>query len=363
MRLFRTLAAASLLVSVGVGQTWAATVENFRIGGWNGSAFTDDQSGLFSTCVASATYRSGITLYVQVDTTFSWALGFSSPNWNMEVNSDIPLQYRIDRGDWQQGVAKATSKDLARMQMPQGGYIITRFRRGQTLYVYDGTNNYEFRLTGTSRLMARLARCVEQNSAKYGAAPGMPDTAASNPSGGLGQPAPEQETAPSSSTNEPQLAVEATQALFNLMGSTGLTGLKLIPDGQREQDLNGLHAVAADDARTLVAHIFSPGSYSSESELMSLIIGDSQKACEKGSFSSGTERISEAGKEIYTSYANCDAGDYQLKERVAIVKRKAGGIFVYGVADTYIGEGGGEPVSPPDLSDGSFFAAAAEAAD
>ena len=363
MRLFRVLAIVSLFIAGAAGQATAATVESFRSGGWSGSAFTDDQSGLFSTCVASATYRSGITLYVQVDTTFSWAIGFSSPNWNMEVGADIPLQYRIDRGDWQQGTAKATSKDLARMQMPQGGYIITRFRRGRTLYVYDGTHNYEFRLTGTSRLMARLAQCVERNSAKYGAAPGMADTTESAPSGGLGQSAPAQDNTASSATNDPQLAVEATQALFNLMGSTGQSSLKLIPDGQREEDLNGLHAVAADDARTLVAHIFTPGSYSSESELMSLIIGDSQKACAEGSFSSGTDRITESGKELYTSYANCEAGDYQLKERVAILKREAGGIFVYGVADTYVGEGGGEPISPPDLSDTAFYGAAAAAAD
>lgn len=362
MRLFRLLAIASAIIFAGTGIAAAAIVENFRLGGWNGSAFTEDDSGRFSTCVASATYKSGITLYVQVDTSYSWAIGFSAPHWDMEVGSDIPLQYRIDRGGWQSGVAKATSKDLARMQMPQGGYIITRFRRGRTLYVYDGAYNYEFRLTGTSRLMARLAKCVEQNIARYGAAPGMGHAAAASPSGGLGQKPESQGTAPTNTASDPQLAVEATQALFNLMGSAGLSGLKLIPDGQREEDLNGLHAVAANDARTVVAHIFSPGSYQSEEELMSLVVADSQKSCTDGSFSSGTERLTEGGKDLYTSYANCEAGDFQLIERVAIVKRNSGGIFVYGVADTYVGEGGGAPVSPPELTDPDFHAAAATAA-
>ncbi|WP_298821030.1 hypothetical protein [uncultured Roseibium sp.] len=362
MRLFHLLAIAGAIILSGTGIAAAAIVENFRLGGWNGSAFTEDDSGRFSTCVASATYKSGITLYVQVDTSYSWAIGFSAPHWDMEVGSDIPLQYRIDRGGWQSGVAKATSKDLARMQMPQGGYIITRFRRGRTLYVYDGTYNYEFRLTGTSRLMARLAKCVEQNIARYGAAPGTGNTAAAAPSSGLGQKPVAQGSAPTNTVSDPQLAVEATQALFNFMGSAGLSALKLIPDGQREEDLNGLHAVAANDARTVVAHIFSPGSYQSEEELMSLVVADSQKSCTDGSFSSGTERLTESGKDLYTSYANCEAGDFQLIERVAIVKRNSGGIFVYGVADTYVGEGGGAPVSPPELTDPDFYAAAAEAA-
>lgn len=363
MRLLHYLTAALLFVASCAGQASATVVETFRLGGWSGSAFTDDQSGLFTTCVASASYRSGITLYVQVDTQYSWALGFSSPDWNMEVGADIPLQYRIDRDEWQKGVAKATSKELARMQMPQGGYIITRFRRGQVLYVFDGTNNYEFRLTGTSRLMKRLADCVDKNAARYGAAPGMAEATQGEAASGLGQTKPEENEPATASPDEAQLAIEATQALFNLMGGAGISGLKLTPDGQREGDLNGLHAVAADKSRTLVTHIFAPGTYTSEGDLMSIIIGDSQKACEEGNFSSGTKRIAEGGKELYTSYANCEAGDFQLKERVAFIKRKAGGIFVYGVADTYVGEGGGNPISPPDLTDDAFYSAAAEAAD
>jgi len=362
MRIVRLLVAAGVFMFCGGIHANAAVIENFRLGGWNGSAFTEDQSGRLSTCVASATYKSGITLYVQVDTGYNWAIGFSAPHWNMEVDSDIPLQYRIDRGAWQSGVAKATSKDLARMQMPQGGYIITRFRRGRTLYVYDGAYNYQFRLTGTSRLMARLAKCVEQNTARYGAAPSAGDATAASAPGGLGQTAPSSST-PSSTADNAQLAVEATQALFNLMGSAGISGLQLKPDAQREEDLKGLHAVAANDARTLVAHIFPDGSYTSEEELMSLSVADSQKSCSNGSFSSSTERITQGGKQLYVSHANCEAGDYQLIERVVILKRAAGGIFVYGVADTYVSEGGGAPISPPELADPGFFAAVAGAAE
>ncbi len=365
MRLTRFLAATVLPVLFSASLASADVVESFRSGGWSGNAFTDD-SGRLSTCVASATYRSGITLYVQVDTTYNWAIGFSEPSWNMKEGADIPLSFRIDRGKWQQGIARATSKTLARMQMPPESYIITRFRRGRTMYVSDGTNNYEFRLTGTSRLLARLAKCVDQNVARYGAAPGMGQVAASNPQGGLGQSEPAQEaSAPATETateQDPQLAIEATQALFNLMGSTGLSGLKLIPDGQRETDLDGLHAVAANDTRTLVAHIFAPGSYESEGELMSVVVGDSQKKCADGSFSSGSRRITQDGKQLYTAFANCETGDYRLSERVAFVPRDAGGIFVYGVADTHVGEGGAAPVSPPELKDADFFAAAVGAA-
>lgn len=344
----------------------ARVVDSFRLGGWNGSAFTDDTSGLFSNCVASAVYKSGITLYVQVDTSYSWAIGFSAPHWNMTVGETIPLQYRIDSGAWQQGTATATSKDLARMQMPEGGYIITRFRRGRTLYVYDGAYNYEFRLTGTSRLMQRMVRCVESNIARYGRGTGLGDAAAvGSPSGnsGLGQTAPAQPAQPvqPATAADPQLAIESTQALFNIMGQTGQTGLKLIPDGQREDDLNGLHAVAANDARTIVAHIFPAGGYTSDQELMATIIADSAKSCTDGSFSSGSQRINEGGKALYTSFARCETGDHELVERVVLTPRSAGGLYVYGVADTHVGEGGGAPVAPQEMTDQAWHAATAAA--
>jgi len=363
MGFYRLLVLAGMALVLATGNGSAGVVERFRLGSWNGSAYTDDATGRFSNCVASANYRSGIMLLVQVDTTYNWAIGFSAPHWNMKVGDDIPLQYRIDRGAWQQGTAKATSKNLARMQMPPNGYIIKRFRRGRTLYVYDGTSNYQFRLTGTSKLMARLARCVDKNSVRYGAAPGMGSAGLPTPgaSGGLGQSQPAQPATPAAP--DPKLAVEATQALFNLMGSAGLSGLKLIQEDQREDNYKGLHAVAGDEARKLVAHIFAPGSYTDENELMSLIVADSQKTCGNGNFSSGTQRVTAGGKEIFASRCACEQGDHELVERVAIVKRNAGGLFVYGVSDTFIGEGGGNPVSPPELADADFNAAAAAAAD
>ncbi len=110
MRLVYSLVAAGvsagLLLFGSFGTSHAAVVENFQSGGWNGSAFTDDQTGAFSTCVASVSYHSGITLYVQLDTNYNWAIGFSALQWNMKVGADIALQYRIDRGAWQSGVAK-----------------------------------------------------------------------------------------------------------------------------------------------------------------------------------------------------------------------------------------------------------------
>lgn len=368
----RNLIVAALVAALWSGllslPAQARSVEHFRLGGWLGDAYVDDANNRFSSCVASAQYRSGIALSVQVDGNYDWYIGFSSSGWNMTVGWNIPLEFRIDRGAWQQGTGEVRTATMVRMQMPVSGYLVHHFRRGRLLQVFDGNNTYEFRLTGTSKLMARLGRCVKINSARYGIAPGSgfnssapaPGSSAPSQPGGA-QPGGAQ---PGRAQNAPAgraLQVEATQALFNFMTQAGLSGLKLVPDQDRDDSLKGLYAVAKKDGRTVVVHIFEKGGYASEQDLMAQIIADSAKSCE-GSFQSGTEQTSEAGKALFTSYAHCTSGDTDLVERVAIVPRAAGGIFVYGVSDTYTGTADGPTVSPPELTDPDFYRAAAEAA-
>lgn len=337
----------------------ARVVESFRSGGWHGDAFVNDSTGLFNSCVAIARYRSGISMSVEVDSVYNWWIGFSSESWTMTTGEKIPLTYRIDGGEWQHGVATAISPQLARMAMPADGYIVRRFRRGRTLYVRDKSYNYQFRLTGTSRLLARLARCVEKNSARFGAGPAL-----SRDEGGAETKTPvvqSPEPVAPATADMAQLQVEATQRLFNLMAGTGLTDLKLIAEADREEGLKGLHAVAGNDTRTIVAHVYPEGSFDSETDIMARLIFEAAKSCE-GDFSSGFSADPVGGDELFAGRASCAAGDAELLERYAIAPRGAGGVLVFGVADTSVGEGGGEASAPAkQLTDDAFHRAAVEA--
>jgi len=340
---------AFLFVSTSVAQ--ARIVESFKSGRWHGDAFVNDQTGKFDSCIAIAKYRSGISMSVQVDANYDWWIGFSAPGWKMTPGEDIPLQFKIDRGQWQQGVANAVSPELARMPMPTGGYIITRFRRGRTLFVYDGANNYQFRLTGTSRLMARLARCVDKNAAFYGAGlnSGSGNTTQSAPAANSG-----------SATPVAALQVEATQVIFNLMGKLSIQGLDLVDADEREENLKGIHAFASSDARSVAVHIRTADSYETERDIMASMMSEAIKTCE-GEFTGRFDEQDFEGKPVLAGGSACLAGDFELVEQYAIAKRSKGGVFVYAISDSYVGEGGGEPVSPPqEVSDEQFTKAVAE---
>ena len=336
----------------------ARVVESFKVRGWRGDAYVNDQSGRFDSCVAIAKYRSQISMSVQVDSNYSWWIGFSAPGWKMTPGKKIPLSYRIDRGAWQQGTAVAISAELARMPMPAGGYIITRFRRGRLLTVTDQVNTFKFRLTGTSRLLARLARCVERNSARYGVDVKPASTAPQQPGTSSASTASREPAAEAGSGNDPKLVIEATQALFNMMGSLDIRGINFRHEDNRTQTLKDVHAVAANDNRTLAAHVYPKGKYESEKVILANIIAEAAKACE-GDFSSGTGSQERDGEVLHTGQSSCLAGDVEVTERYAVAPRSRGGVFLYSISDTEVGEGGGSPSAPDvKVSRGQFHRAA-----
>ncbi|TYC51481.1 hypothetical protein FMN50_21200 [Rhodobacterales bacterium] len=373
MLFIRVLAAAGMLIALTAAACQAAVVDSFDVGPWRADAFTKNSTGRLSACIATADYRSGITLHVLLDAHYSWAIAFSSPEWNMTVDDRIPLEYRIDSGAWRQGTAIATTERLARLEMPADSYILTRFRRGRVLYVRDEANSYGFNLTDTSRLMIRMADCVDKNTALYGAEPRRRTRSAEATTGGLGRPHNEEPAeAPTGGLGRPQneetaevavdpkLSLEATEALVKFMSSAGIGDLELIPEEERPEGLQGLHAVAAGGTRMIFVQIFEPGTYTNENLLMSGLVADSQEGCD-GDFTSGTERTTVDGKGLFTSYCVCDQGDSKIFERIVIVTRKAGGIFVYAISDIFDSNGSRPPVSPPEMNDPDLYPAAASA--
>jgi hypothetical protein len=80
------LGAISLLLLAGSAQ--AATLWNEHIGQWRVTAYADDQTGAFSSCIASARYQSGTYLLFSVSNSFSWNMGFANPQWQLRKDND-----------------------------------------------------------------------------------------------------------------------------------------------------------------------------------------------------------------------------------------------------------------------------------
>ena len=115
----------SILISI-------ATVEargpygSINVGNWKGGAFTNDQTGAFTHCVAGASYDSGIYFMVLIDQSSTWSLGFQHPKWSFTSNQQFPIALTFDGQSpfYVQGVAIGES--LVRVPMPTDSALIAQ---------------------------------------------------------------------------------------------------------------------------------------------------------------------------------------------------------------------------------------------
>lgn len=150
----------------------AAEIAKLRVNNWNGGAFSNDQTGAFSHCAASASYQSGITLLFSVTAQRSWSMGFSSPTWDFVPGTRYPVEYWVDDGPRLRGEALAKTNRLAQVFLPANDALFVAFRQGQMLRVAAERQTLSFRLTDTSELLSTLLRCASDYQKR--AAPANP---------------------------------------------------------------------------------------------------------------------------------------------------------------------------------------------
>jgi S1-C subfamily serine protease len=178
--LTQILIALLLMIATATGVS-AKEIAPFNFGNWTGGAYSNDSNGVFSHCVASAPYNSGLTLSVFVNRSYAWGIGLIAPNWHLAVGSKIPLQLRIDRGLWVGVTADVILPYAVDIPMRSDDSIISAFRYGRLLQIYDGRRSYFFNLTGTSKLVANLAKCVGYELALESPPPNQPQQATATP--------------------------------------------------------------------------------------------------------------------------------------------------------------------------------------
>lgn len=150
--------AASLLA---VPPATAARVEHFKIGNWDGGAYTHSKTGKFNHCAASARYRNGNSLVFAIYKNRSWALGMVNKAWNLKVGDTYPVRYRIDSGSELSGKAGAIAGNQIKLPLPGDNKLFNRMRRGSLLTVSLGFKTVKFKLTDTNAILTRLFDCVD----------------------------------------------------------------------------------------------------------------------------------------------------------------------------------------------------------
>jgi hypothetical protein len=107
-----------------------------NVGNWSGGAFTNDQTGAFTGCIASASYKSGITVFVMVGANVTWNLGFTNSNWSLKPGATFPIVLTFDGRSPINVNGRVISAQTVSVDMPDASDLIKQFRASTTMSAF-----------------------------------------------------------------------------------------------------------------------------------------------------------------------------------------------------------------------------------
>lgn len=156
---FLAVAALTMLAAPANG----AVIQQFKVAEWQLGAYTNDRNGRFSHCAAAGRYRNGITLLFSVSETLEWAIGFSSPDWNLRQGRQFDVEFLIDGGKAYSVNGRAVNNRLIRATLPDSAELFNQFRRGNQLVArVEGNPEVRFNLTNTSAMLSEVLNCAKK---------------------------------------------------------------------------------------------------------------------------------------------------------------------------------------------------------
>jgi len=293
----------------------AGPFSKFTVGNWSGGAFTNNESGQFSHCAVSASYKSGVTMHASVSSSFGWNLGFSNQSWGLKAGADVPLELVFDRSDTVRITAKAVQPRLVVVSMPPNSDIIRAFRGAEFLEAGMLGARYTFRLTSTGQIMPALVDCVRAN-ASLKVAPGTPAPGSA---------------APSVAGNDPALQLEAVTLATNFLLRTQLPEPKVLGGAEAPSGI-GVNAVGwrASGATGIVR--IMPGTNLKDIDVAAAVSASDARSC-PGKFASGrTTDPAEGGGSVLRGFSSCENNGATRYSEYYVLPRKQGGFVMFSVA-------------------------------
>jgi S1-C subfamily serine protease len=126
------------------------------------SAFTDDASGSFSHCVASAPYKNGVALHVGQNSAGS-LLGFSNPAWRFTKGEAFSVDITFDGQAQFHFFATAVTGEMAVITLPPPA--MEQFRKAHLMSAMGKGQVFQFNLTNTGQLLPTIANCYAKSKA------------------------------------------------------------------------------------------------------------------------------------------------------------------------------------------------------
>jgi hypothetical protein len=313
------VAALGVATQVQAGALWQQ-----KINDWSVFAYADEHSNAFTHCSAVGRYKSGIYLIFTINRNFDWSIAFANPKWRVKKGQRYDIRYWVDDGEVFYRTAVAYQSDGVSIQLEDSVPLFNAFRRGKRLTVRAETQDLNFLLTDTSKVLTYLHRCANAKGQKpsfdgQGSSP-FEREAAISPS-----PAPVQRSVPATTTGSRggDYRSEATIFAANLLSALGISGYRMLQPHETTAGFRGDAAwrTSKGSGAVMVLPRALPGA-----ELSSIVIGAAAKAC-KSAFASGSLPEEDDGL-MFRLFTKCGTGQNSSTAYYLVVYIGCGWFFV-----------------------------------
>jgi S1-C subfamily serine protease len=152
------IVASLLQLSVGSVAQAAGPFGSVKIGNWVGGAFSNDETGAFSHCAATAPYANGVILVVGQNSGGSWILSFASPSYRFKQGENAAIDVIFDGQEQARLFATANQTNMLSSVMPAN--VVRTFQKASLMVATSGRTVLNFDLTSAGPVVAALANCV-----------------------------------------------------------------------------------------------------------------------------------------------------------------------------------------------------------
>ena len=305
---------------------------SISVAGWSGGGYTNDNTGQFTSCVASANYQSGINFGVLVTTTLNWLLAFTHPNWNLANGQRFPIVLSFDGRNTFNVDGVVTANHTVMVPMPDNSALIKTFRAAHMMSAFAQGNLFQFDLKGTSILLPSLVNCVRTiNAGGLAAATNFIVVTNAAPQ----QVAPPT-TASSLQPDRPQegsaeLQLEAMQLASNfIVKASSLSHPSLLSRSEAPVSLASNGAAWKADNATGFVRIIPPQPNVAGLDVAAAIVGNDAKNC-KGKFASARNSELVDSEVVFRGMSSCEDSERSVIAEYFIFPRKAGGFIMFSV--------------------------------
>jgi hypothetical protein len=304
-----------------------------KVAGWSGGAFTDDKTGAFSNCIASANYKSGIDFGVIVTKAMSWGLAFSHPNWTLTQGQRFPIVLSFDGRNTFNVDGVMMSSNAVLVPMPDDSALIKSFRAAKTMSAFAQGNLFQFSLDGTAILIPALVACVKTVNSRGIAAAG--DFTGPLLAAKVAKQAPPPTTASSLQPNIPQegsaeYQLEAMQIASNFILKASLVRPSIVSRSETPPSVASTGAAWKADNATGFVRIIPAQPNISGLDVAAAIVGNDAKDC-KGKFASARNSELVDSEVVFRGMSACEDSARSVVAEYFIFPRKRGGFILFSV--------------------------------